>query len=57
MNRHSLGWTLLLSGVALAVLGAIAQNPKTSPRLRFIAATAEGQLVQDLETGLFHYLV
>jgi hypothetical protein len=42
---------------AIWLLGNIAQNPRISPNLRFIAQTAEGQLVQDLETGLFHVLV
>ena len=50
------GWGLLGLG-AIAILGNIAQNPQVSPNLRFIAQTAEGQLVQDLETGLFHILV
>jgi hypothetical protein len=47
----------LLGLLAVAVLGSMAQNPKLSPNLRFIAQTAEGQLVQDLETGFFHILV
>ena len=51
-----IGWSLLGLG-AIAVLGSIAQNPNLSPNLRFVAQTAEGQLVQDLETGLFHILV
>lgn len=50
------GWGLL-AVLAIAGLSKIAQNPKLSPNLRFIAQTAEGQLVQDLETGLFHLLV
>ena len=50
------GWGLL--GVAaIAVLSKIAQNRALSQNLRFIAQTAEGQLVQDLETGLIHLLV
>ena len=48
-------WGLL--GLGVWVLGNIAQNPKVSPNVRFIAQTAEGQLIQDLETGLFHILV
>lgn len=32
-------------------------NPKVSPNLRSVAQTAEGQLVQDLETGLIHLVV
>jgi hypothetical protein len=51
-----IGWGLL-GAAAIAILGNIAQNPKVSPNLRFVAQTAEGQLVQDLETGLFHILV
>jgi hypothetical protein len=60
MNPNSwgqaIGWGLL-GLAAIAILGRIAQNPTVSPNLRFIAQTAEGQLVQDLETGLFHILV
>jgi hypothetical protein len=51
-----IGWGLLGLG-AIAFLGSVAQNPNVSPNLRFVAQTAEGQLVQDLETGLFHILV
>lgn len=50
------GWGLV-GLLAIAVLSNIAQNPRVSPNLRFIAQTAEGQVVQDLETGLFHLLV
>jgi hypothetical protein len=51
-----IGLGLLGVGV-IAILGNIAQNPKVSPNLRFMAQTAEGQLVQDLETGLYYILV
>jgi hypothetical protein len=55
-TQQAIGWGLL--GIAaIGILGAIAQNPKGSPNLRFIAQTAEGQVVQDLETGIFHPLV
>jgi len=47
----------LLGLGAIAILGNIAQNPNVSPNLRFMAQTAEGQLVQDLETGLYYILV
>ncbi len=47
----------LLGLGAIAILGNIAQNPNVSPNLRFVAQTAEGQLVQDLETGLYYILV
>jgi hypothetical protein len=50
------GWGML-GVLAIAALGRIAQNRALSPNLRFIAQTAEGQLVQDLETGLIHLLV
>jgi hypothetical protein len=50
------GWGLL-AVLGIAVLSSISQNPKLSPNLRFIAQTAEGQLVQDLETGIIHLLV
>ena len=50
------GWGLL-AVLVIAGLSKIAQNPAVSPNLRFIAQTAEGQLVQDVETGLFHLLV
>jgi hypothetical protein len=47
----------LLGLGAIAILGNIAQNPNVSPNLRFVAQTAEGQLVQDLETNLYYILV
>jgi hypothetical protein len=50
------GWGLLAL-LAIAGLSKISQNRSLSPNLRFIAQTAEGQLVQDLETGLIHLLV
>jgi hypothetical protein len=50
------GWGLLAL-LAIVGLSKIAQNRALSPNLRFIAQTAEGQLVQDLETGLIHLLV
>lgn len=51
-----IGWGFLgLLGVA--VLNGIAQNPNVSPKTRFIAQTAEGQIVQDLETGVIRLLV
>ena len=51
-----IGWGLL--GIAvIGILGAIAQNPRVSPNLRFLARTAEGQLMQDMETGLIHLLL
>ncbi|HXY78308.1 MAG TPA: hypothetical protein VEH47_05800 [Candidatus Acidoferrales bacterium] len=50
------GWGLL-GVLAIAALSKVAQNRALSPNLRFIAQTAEGQLVQDLETGLIHLLV
>jgi hypothetical protein len=49
-------------GLGIAGLGLvwlfsqIANNPRVSPNLRFVALTAEGQVMQDLETGLFHLL-
>lgn len=60
MNSKQLGQVIGfgLLGVALAgLLGNIAGNQKVSPNLRFVAQTAEGMIVQDLETGLFHLLV
>jgi hypothetical protein len=35
----------LLGLGAIAILGNMAQNPNVSPNLRFVAQTAEGQLV------------
>jgi len=55
-TQQAIGWGLL-GLAAVAILGSIAQNPKASPNLRFIAQTAEGQVVQDMETGLFHLLL
>lgn len=49
---ETLGW-LLLIGVGMAVLNAIATNPKLNPRYRFIARKLEGNLYQDLATGQF----
>ena len=37
---------------AVAVLANISQNPRVNPNLRFVAQTAEGIIVHDLETGL-----
>jgi hypothetical protein len=51
-----IGWAVL-GTAAIAILGRIAQNPTASPNVRFIARTAEGQLVQDLETDLLHILI
>ena len=47
----------LLGLLSAAVLASIAQDPKVSPQFRLIAQTAEGTLVQHLETGLIHLLV
>jgi hypothetical protein len=47
----------LLGVIGAAVLASIAQNPKVSPQFRFIAQTAEGTLVEHLETGALHLLV
>ncbi len=47
----------LLAVAGIAILSNISQNPRVNPKLRFIAQTAEGQLVQDLETGIIHLLV
>jgi len=55
-TQQAIGWGLV--GLAVvAILVSIAQNPNVSPNLRFIAQTAEGQLVQDLETGAIHLVV
>lgn len=47
-----------LFGLALAafVVAGIANNRRLNPNLRFAARYAEGDLVQDLETG-FLYLI
>jgi len=55
-TQQAIGWGLV-GLAAVVILGSIAQNPNVSPNLRFIAQTAEGQLVQDLETGAIHLLV
>lgn len=55
-TQQAIGWGLV-GLAAVATLSGIAQNPNVSPKLRFIAQTAEGQLVQDLETGAIHLLV
>jgi hypothetical protein len=48
-------WGLIAAVVAgIAVLSKIASNPKVSPNIRFIARTAEGDLIQDLETDIIH---
>jgi len=47
----------LLGLLGIFLLSNMVQNPKLNPNLRFIAQTAEGQLVQDMETGLLHLLV
>jgi hypothetical protein len=52
-TQQAIGWGLMGLGL-VAILGSIAQNPNVSPNLRFIAQTAEGRLVQDLETGAIH---
>ena len=60
MNPNAWGQVIVggvLGLAAIAILSRIAHNPTLSPNLRFIAQTAEGQLVQDLETGLLHILV
>lgn len=55
-TQRAIGLGLL--GIAvIGILGAIARNPRVSPTLRFVAQTAEGQLVQDMETGLIHLLL
>jgi hypothetical protein len=43
---------LIGGGVAIAILSKIASNPAFNPNLRLIARTAEGDLIQDLTTGL-----
>jgi hypothetical protein len=49
---------LALLGVATAsLLSQIANNRAVNPSLRLIARTAEGDVVQDMETGLIHLLV
>jgi len=58
-SNEGLGTFLSLLGLGAAAyfFAKIATSPKASPALQFIAQTAEGTLVQDLETGLFHLLV
>jgi hypothetical protein len=48
---------LLGLGAVAFLLAKIVTSAKASPALQFIAQTAEGTVVQDLETGLFHLLV
>jgi hypothetical protein len=55
-TQQAIGWGLL-GLVTVGVLASIAQNPTANPKLRFIAQTAEGQVVQDLETGAIHLLL
>ncbi len=55
-TQQALGWGLV-GLAAIGFLGHIAQNPRINPNFRFIAQTAEGQVLQDLETGLFHLLL
>jgi hypothetical protein len=51
-----IGLTLL--GVAtVSLLSQIANNRAVNPNLRLLARTAEGDIVQDMETGLIHLLV
>lgn len=44
---------LLLIGIGISVLNAVANNPKLNPRYRFVARRLEGDLYQDLLTGQF----
>jgi hypothetical protein len=50
-------WLGLLGAAAIFVLNRIAQNPRLNPNLRLLAKTTEGDVVQDLTTGLVHLLV
>jgi len=54
--EEALGWAVL-GVLAVGVLSSIANNPRVSPNIRFIARTAQGDIVQDMETGLYHLLV
>jgi hypothetical protein len=48
---------LLALALGAIVFGSIANNRRLNPRVRLVARTAQGDLVQDLETGLIHLLV
>jgi hypothetical protein len=48
-------WTLL-GAVGIALLSKIAESPNVNPTLRLIAQTAEGQIVQDLESEAIYLL-
>jgi hypothetical protein len=44
---------LLLLVMGVAALAQIVSNRRLNPNLRLVARSAEGDLVQDLETNLF----
>jgi hypothetical protein len=48
-------WTLL-GAAGIAVLSKIAENPNVNPTLRLLAQTAEGQIVQDVESEAVYLL-
>jgi hypothetical protein len=48
--------TLAVGLGAALLLGAITNNPKTNPNVRWIARTTEGDIVQDLVTGAFRFV-
>jgi hypothetical protein len=47
---------LILLALGVVVVAGIANNQRVNPRLRLIARYIEGDLVQDLETGVFHFI-
>ncbi len=47
---------LLLLATLIGVLAELARSPRVGRNVQFIAQTAEGVLVQDLETGVVHLL-
>ncbi len=54
MNDARGKFGLLLLGIA--AIGIIANNRRLNPNIRLIARYAEGDLVQDLETGVVQFI-
>jgi hypothetical protein len=48
----NLGWVLLALG-AIGFLNEVAHNQRVAPVWRFAASTLEGDIWQDLTTGLY----
>jgi hypothetical protein len=49
---QSLGWVLLALG-AIGFLNGVASNPRVPPVWRFVSSELEGDIWQDMTTGLY----